>query len=71
MSRLGDLYKAMETLRKEGTDRTRQRLCWYSELSSSFPILESNTCPVGYDTDQDGMPDEWKKANGKISLLRF
>ena len=43
MSRLGDLYKAMETLRKEGTVRPHQRPCWYSELSSSFPILESNT----------------------------
>ncbi|MBO7557590.1 MAG: hypothetical protein J6T52_03775 [Bacteroidaceae bacterium] len=51
MSRLGDLYKAMETLRKEGTDRPHQRPCWYSELSSSFPILESNTRSVGYDTD--------------------
>lgn len=30
----------------------------------SFPELESNTRPADYDTDGDGIPDDWEKANG-------
>lgn len=29
-----------------------------------FPELTSETRPDGYDTDGDGMPDEWETANG-------
>lgn len=32
--------------------------------TASFPNLENNTRPAGYDTDNDGMPDEWEIANG-------
>ena len=30
----------------------------------SFPALAEVTRPDGYDTDNDGMPDEWEEANG-------
>lgn len=30
----------------------------------SYPELKSETRSSDYDTDQDGMPDEWEKANG-------
>ncbi len=30
----------------------------------SFPALKSETRPAGYDTDGDGIPDEWEIANG-------
>ena len=30
----------------------------------SFPELESQSRPADFDTDQDGMPDEWETANG-------
>ncbi|MDE6394914.1 MAG: thrombospondin type 3 repeat-containing protein, partial [Duncaniella sp.] len=29
-----------------------------------FPKYESETRPEGFDTDGDGMPDEWEKAYG-------
>lgn len=32
--------------------------------TASFPDLPSNTRPDGYDTDGDGMPDDWEIANG-------
>lgn len=32
--------------------------------TASFPELTSETRPAGYDTDKDGMPDEWEIANG-------
>lgn len=32
--------------------------------TASFPTLTSETRPAGYDTDKDGMPDEWEIANG-------
>lgn len=31
---------------------------------NGYPDLESASRPEGYDTDQDGMPDEWEIANG-------
>lgn len=30
----------------------------------SFPDLKQESRPAGFDTDQDGMPDEWETANG-------
>lgn len=30
----------------------------------SYPALKSETRPSDYDTDKDGMPDEWEKLNG-------
>ena len=30
----------------------------------SFPALKSDSRPAGYDTDGDGIPDEWETANG-------
>lgn len=33
-------------------------------LKVSFPELKSETRPSGFDSDGDGMPDEWEKANG-------
>ena len=30
----------------------------------SFPTLKSDSRPAGYDTDGDGIPDEWETANG-------
>lgn len=30
----------------------------------SYPELASETRPTGFDTDKDGMPDEWEIANG-------
>ena len=32
--------------------------------TASFPPLPSNVRPEGFDTDLDGMPDEWETANG-------
>lgn len=32
--------------------------------TASFPELPSNVRPEGFDTDADGMPDEWEIANG-------
>ena len=32
--------------------------------TASFPPLPSNVRPEGFDTDRDGMPDEWETANG-------
>ncbi len=32
--------------------------------TASFPVLTSLTRPEGFDTDKDGMPDEWEIANG-------
>ena len=32
--------------------------------TASFPTLTSETRPTGFDTDNDGIPDEWEKANG-------
>ncbi len=32
--------------------------------TASFPVLPTNVRPDGFDTDQDGMPDEWETANG-------
>ncbi|MDE6380276.1 MAG: pectate lyase, partial [Muribaculaceae bacterium] len=32
--------------------------------TASFPPLKSVSRPDGYDTDRDGMPDEWETANG-------
>lgn len=32
--------------------------------TASFPELTSETRPAGYDSDKDGMPDEWEIANG-------
>ena len=32
--------------------------------TASFPPLPSNVRPESFDTDRDGMPDEWEKANG-------
>ena len=32
--------------------------------TASFPPLSSNVRPDGFDTDRDGMPDEWETANG-------
>lgn len=29
-----------------------------------FPDLESESRPAGFDTDKDGIPDEWEEANG-------
>lgn len=34
------------------------------ETQPSFPALKSETRPAGFDTDKDGMPDEWEKLNG-------
>lgn len=34
------------------------------ETLPSYPELESNNRLLGYDTDSDGMPDEWEGANG-------
>ena len=30
----------------------------------SYPVLESTSRPEGFDTDLDGIPDEWETANG-------
>lgn len=30
----------------------------------TYPVLESLTRPADFDTDRDGMPDEWEVANG-------
>lgn len=30
----------------------------------SFPDFDTASRPAGFDTDADGMPDEWEKANG-------
>ncbi len=32
--------------------------------TASFPELKSISRPEGFDTDRDGMPDEWELANG-------
>ena len=32
--------------------------------TASFPTLTSETRPTGFDTDNDGIPDEWETANG-------
>lgn len=32
--------------------------------TASFPPLSSNVRQEGFDTDRDGMPDEWETANG-------
>lgn len=32
--------------------------------TASYPDLPSNTRPSGYDTDGDGIPDEWELING-------
>lgn len=32
--------------------------------TASFPALRSESRPAGYDTDRDGMPDEWEVLNG-------
>ena len=32
--------------------------------TASYPVLTSESRPAGYDTDKDGMPDEWEIANG-------
>lgn len=32
--------------------------------TASYPELKYNVRPEGYDTDRDGMPDEWETANG-------
>lgn len=32
--------------------------------TASFPELKQETRPADFDTDGDGMPDEWEKANG-------
>ena len=32
--------------------------------TASFPTLTSETRPQGFDTDNDGIPDEWETANG-------
>lgn len=32
--------------------------------TASYPYLPVNSRPEGYDTDRDGMPDEWETANG-------
>lgn len=32
--------------------------------TASYPALKYNVRPEGYDTDRDGMPDEWETANG-------
>ncbi len=34
------------------------------ESTASFPVLNAETRAEGYDTDGDGMPDEWELANG-------
>ncbi|MBQ0056343.1 MAG: pectate lyase [Bacteroidales bacterium] len=34
------------------------------ETQPNFPVLSNVTRPAGYDTDQDGMPDEWETLNG-------
>jgi len=31
---------------------------------ASFPALESTSRPAGFDSDNDGIPDEWELANG-------
>lgn len=33
-------------------------------IRPSYPQLISETRPAGWDTDGDGMPDDWEKANG-------
>lgn len=30
----------------------------------SFPVMESTSRPANFDTDRDGIPDEWEVANG-------
>lgn len=35
-----------------------------NEKQPSFPDLRKETRPAGYDTDKDGIPDEWEDANG-------
>lgn len=35
-----------------------------NEAYPSFPELSSENRPENYDTDDDGMPDEWETANG-------
>lgn len=32
--------------------------------TAEYPVLASNTRPAGYDTDGDGIPDEWERAHG-------
>ncbi|MFV9551025.1 Ig-like domain-containing protein [Algibacter sp. PT7-4] len=37
---------------------------WYAAepyLSLNFPVIPENTRPAGYDTDRDGMADEWER----------
>ena len=34
------------------------------EKTASYPALASETRPDGYDSDNDGMPDEWEVLNG-------
>lgn len=32
--------------------------------TASYPTLREEKCPADFDTDGDGIPDEWEKANG-------
>lgn len=54
------------------TSNTKGILDWINDPASetqeaktaSYPELESVSRPDGFDTDGDGMPDEWETANG-------
>lgn len=54
------------------TSNTKGILDWINDPASatqepktaSYPELKQETRPAGFDTDKDGMPDEWETANG-------
>lgn len=54
------------------TSNTKGILDWINDPASatqepktaSYPELKQETRPADFDTDKDGMPDEWEKLNG-------
>jgi len=57
-------YKGAISGRAGIVDKINNPAATEDKTMPGYPTLKSETRPAGFDTDKDGMPDEWEIANG-------